>query len=181
MDINTLEHGPATKLDLNEIAAVDVKTTLPLFFDPYRENRHTGSFILIDPLTNATVAAGIIERAVSQSHAGAAATLLAQATHRRTSGVLRFGHPSAAVWLRAARTWPNFSSEGSSTRAGTCSSPARTIFCRTSLLRWPRRSACPAYITIFSPLDDGTDQKQVVRAIFGPDSFFAVRIDDDTR
>ena len=35
-------------------------------------------------------------------------------------------------------------------------------------------------VTIFSPLDDGTDQKQVVRAIFGPDSFFAVRIDDDT-
>jgi hypothetical protein len=36
------------------------------------------------------------------------------------------------------------------------------------------------HITIFSPLDDGTDQKQVVRAIYGPDSFFAVNIENDT-
>ncbi len=62
VDINTLQHVPAAKLDLNEIGAVDVKTTLPLFFDPYQTNRTTGSFILIDPLHNATVAAGIIER-----------------------------------------------------------------------------------------------------------------------
>src|SRR5271155_4749147 len=66
VDINTLEHAPATKLDLNEIAAVDIKSTLPLVIDPYRDNRHTGSFILIDPLTTAPVAAGIIEGAISQ-------------------------------------------------------------------------------------------------------------------
>ena len=63
IDVNTLEKSPATSLDMNDIAEVDLKTTLPLFFDPYRENRTMGSFILIDQHTNATVAAGIIEQA----------------------------------------------------------------------------------------------------------------------
>ena len=61
VDVNTLEHVPASRLDMNEIAAVDVKTTLPLFFDPYKTNRTTGSFILIDEATNGTVAGGMIE------------------------------------------------------------------------------------------------------------------------
>src|SRR6202167_2218677 len=91
VDINTLEHAPATKLDLNEIGAVDVKTTLPLFFDPYRLNRITGSFIVIDPLTNATVAAGIIDHAIEPPHGSRA-----QAAHRRHSTkqerILRLGH-----------------------------------------------------------------------------------------
>ena len=67
VDINTLEHQPATKLDPNEIGAVDVKTTLPLFFDPYTSNRTTGSFIVIDPLTNATLAAGMIREDLSRA------------------------------------------------------------------------------------------------------------------
>ncbi len=65
IDVNTLEKSPATSLDMNDIAEVDLKTTLPLFFDPYRENRTMGSFIIIDQHTNATVAAGIIEQAPS--------------------------------------------------------------------------------------------------------------------
>lgn len=63
VDVNTLDHLPATALHVNDIAVVNIETTLPLYFDPYRENRATGSFILIDPITNATVAAGMIEAA----------------------------------------------------------------------------------------------------------------------
>ncbi len=63
VDVNTLDHLPASALHVNDIALADIETTLPLFFDPYRQNRSTGSFILIDPLTNATVAAGMIEAA----------------------------------------------------------------------------------------------------------------------
>ena len=62
IDVNTLEKSAATSLDMNDIAEVDIKTTLPLFFDPYRVNRTMGSFIIIDQHTNATVAAGIIEQ-----------------------------------------------------------------------------------------------------------------------
>ena len=46
---------------MNDIATVEVETTSPLFFDSYRQNRTTGSFIIIDPLTNATLGAGMIQ------------------------------------------------------------------------------------------------------------------------
>ena len=59
--INTLhrdEDAPA--LGLNEIGRVQLRTQTPLFFDEYRRNRETGSFILIDEATNVTVGAGMI-------------------------------------------------------------------------------------------------------------------------
>lgn len=61
MDINTLErvHGHA-ELEMNAIAKVKIRTTKPLLVDAYRENRTTGSVILIDDATNETVAAGMI-------------------------------------------------------------------------------------------------------------------------
>jgi hypothetical protein len=60
IDINTLAQEPASDLSMNGIALVHVETTTPLFFDPYSLNRATGSFILLDPLSNATVGAGMI-------------------------------------------------------------------------------------------------------------------------
>jgi hypothetical protein len=63
VDVNSLSEHPANHLEMNEIASVDFETSQPLFFDPYRCNRTTGSFILIDPLTNATVGAAMIREA----------------------------------------------------------------------------------------------------------------------
>jgi bifunctional enzyme CysN/CysC/sulfate adenylyltransferase subunit 1 len=63
VDVNTLSEHPANHLEMNEIASVDFETSQPLFFDLYRSNRTTGSFILIDPLSNATVGAGMIREA----------------------------------------------------------------------------------------------------------------------
>jgi len=61
LDVNTLHRDhDATSLALNEIGRVSLRTTTPLFFDEYRRNRDTGSFILIDEATNTTVAAGMI-------------------------------------------------------------------------------------------------------------------------
>jgi len=61
LEINTLaEDINADGLALNEIGRVTLRTTEPLFFDPYRANRHTGSFILIDETTNHTVGAGML-------------------------------------------------------------------------------------------------------------------------
>ena len=65
LDVNTLHRLPALTPQMNDIAAVHLETTLPLFFDPYCEDRIMGSFILIDPMTNATVAAGMIEGEVA--------------------------------------------------------------------------------------------------------------------
>jgi hypothetical protein len=61
VNVNTLAEEPATRLEMNEIGSVEFETHVPLFFDPYSSNRTTGSFILIDPATNATVGAGMIQ------------------------------------------------------------------------------------------------------------------------
>jgi len=61
IDINTYARNTEKKdLDMNAIARVTLKTTRPLMLDSYRENRYTGSIILIDETTNETVAAGMI-------------------------------------------------------------------------------------------------------------------------
>lgn len=61
IDINTLDHNESDKaIGLNEIARVRLRTTKPLFFDSYRDNRITGSVTIIDEGTNNTVGAGMI-------------------------------------------------------------------------------------------------------------------------
>ena len=62
IDVDTLHREPAQTLQLNEIGRVQLTTSQPLFFDPYQINRATGGFILIDPYTYNTVAAGMIRR-----------------------------------------------------------------------------------------------------------------------
>ena len=63
LDVDTLESVPAAAVRLNDIARATVRTDTELIFDPYAQNRTTGSFILIDRADNATVAAGMIEAA----------------------------------------------------------------------------------------------------------------------
>jgi sulfate adenylyltransferase subunit 1 len=60
VDINDLTEHPANRLEMNEIGSVEFEASAPLFFDPYEHNRATGSFILIDELSNATVGAAMI-------------------------------------------------------------------------------------------------------------------------
>jgi len=60
LNINTLDQEPAQTLEMNAIGVVHIETARPLAFDNYLKNRATGSFILIDPVTNATVAAGLL-------------------------------------------------------------------------------------------------------------------------
>ncbi|WP_020561843.1 sulfate adenylyltransferase subunit CysN [Methylosarcina fibrata] len=60
IDVNTLEHHDANELKLNEIGYCTVSVNAPVVFDPYRASRGTGSFIIIDRLSNGTVGAGMI-------------------------------------------------------------------------------------------------------------------------
>ena len=66
VNINTLETESSERLDINDIAVVELETNSPLFFDSYKQNRTTGSFIVIDPLTNATMGAGMIQESLTQ-------------------------------------------------------------------------------------------------------------------
>jgi len=81
-------------LAMNGIGIVEVEVLLPIAADPYAENRSTGSFVLIDTATNATVAAGMIRetRVDRQRSARAAITSVDRAA--------RFGHEGALIWLR---------------------------------------------------------------------------------
>ena len=67
VNISTLRNEPSRQLQMNDIASVELQTVAPLFFDGYESNRITGSFILIDPISNATVAAGMIRRNLAEN------------------------------------------------------------------------------------------------------------------
>lgn len=60
VNVNTMERSAAEALSLNEIGLVDISTTSPLIYDAYSDNRATGAFILIDPISNFTSAVGMI-------------------------------------------------------------------------------------------------------------------------
>jgi len=61
VNVNSGEHLPATKLDLNEIAVCNFATANAIAFDSYADNAETGAFILVDRINNSTVAAGMID------------------------------------------------------------------------------------------------------------------------
>jgi len=67
IDVNTLEHHDATRLELNEIGLCSFSVNAPVVFDAYARSKGTGSFIIIDRLTNVTVGAGMITGASSDS------------------------------------------------------------------------------------------------------------------
>jgi sulfate adenylyltransferase subunit 1 len=83
VNITTLDHESADRLEMNGIGVLRIETSRPIFFDAYTENRGTGSFILLDPATNATVGAGMILSAV-------------QAERARRTVELRLGRVTAA-------------------------------------------------------------------------------------
>jgi bifunctional enzyme CysN/CysC len=95
VNINTLEHEVAEEVAMNEIARIDVQLDRTIAFDRYDENRHTGGFIVIDRLTNATVGAGLIVSSADRSvdvrwHASAIDRLVRAGVN---------GHRPAVVWL----------------------------------------------------------------------------------
>jgi sulfate adenylyltransferase subunit 1 len=87
-NIHTLEQEAVHSLAMNDIGTVELATTRPLYFDPYIANRATGSFILIDPATNATVAAGMIRRGLDPESSNVPA-------HK--SAILRISNPALAA------------------------------------------------------------------------------------
>jgi len=104
VNINTLEKMPGSSLGLNDIGAVVIQTHRPVFCDPYRRNRTTGSFILIDPMTNATVAAGMITGRDPGARKPAAETRTSEKSGKHVSPAeqqQKAGHRVLTVWLDA--------------------------------------------------------------------------------
>ena len=110
VDINTLDNVPAEHLGLNEIAAVVMEARRPLYFDAYKKNRAMGAFILIDPITNLTVGAGMIEESTAENPEPLQLRNLEFTGEIASAGQLtnaerysRAGHYPATVWLTARR------------------------------------------------------------------------------
>jgi bifunctional enzyme CysN/CysC len=68
VDIDSLEHVAATRLELNEIGVCALELDRPIAFEPYEQSRDGGGFILVDRITNDTVGAGMIHFALRRSH-----------------------------------------------------------------------------------------------------------------
>ena len=95
VNVDTLTEVSAATLHMNDIARVEIEATLPLFFDPYRRIRTLGSFILIDPASNATVAAGMIDGALEKSIRQPVSSASITPAERQQI----FGHSAAALWI----------------------------------------------------------------------------------
>jgi sulfate adenylyltransferase subunit 1 len=98
IDVNTLEKRRAESLEMNEIALVEFETSQPIYFDSYKENRTTGSLILIDPLTNATIGAVMIQEELSDTGASQRSGPVSELERAG-----RHGHRSAVFSLHGNR------------------------------------------------------------------------------
>ena len=95
IDANTREHLAAPTLELNDIGVCNLATGIPVAFDPYRQNRKTGCFIMIDRSTNQTVGAGMIDFGLRRGANLAWQPLLVGKTER---AVIK-GQRAAIVWF----------------------------------------------------------------------------------
>jgi sulfate adenylyltransferase subunit 1 len=94
VNVNSLVQETVNRLQMNDIAYVEFETVSPLFFDPYTQNRITGSFILIDPISNATLGAGMIRADLSDQ------TVVEDAAQKPVTAAERYrrhGHSPALI------------------------------------------------------------------------------------
>ena len=95
VNVNTMEHVAAKSLALNEIAVCNLELDTPIAFAPYEENRHLGSFIIIDRFTNNTVGMGMIRFALRR-----AANIHWQALDvNKASRAAKAGQKPAVLWF----------------------------------------------------------------------------------
>ncbi|MGM0507039.1 MAG: sulfate adenylyltransferase subunit CysN [Bacteroidota bacterium] len=108
IDIDSMHREQGEDLKLNEIGRVLIETAEPLYFDPYKLNNATGSFILIDPASNVTVAAGMIREASTRRASEDPARSIPEASPNvvwepwniaREEREERNGHRGKVLWL----------------------------------------------------------------------------------
>jgi bifunctional enzyme CysN/CysC len=107
VNVNTMEHLAAKTFELNAIGVANFTTDRPIVFEPYEENRTLGGFILIDKLTNATIAAGMIHFALRRS----------QNIHWQAADISREAHANLKNQKAAVLWFTGLSGAGKSTIA----------------------------------------------------------------
>ena len=104
VNVDTLHRESASSLKLNEIGRVEIYVSRPIYFDSYRVNTATGSFVLVDPHTNATVAAGMIRGEINRLPHDLVRRVSPDVVWEslnisREEREARSGHRSALVWF----------------------------------------------------------------------------------
>jgi bifunctional enzyme CysN/CysC len=140
VNVNTMEHLAVKTLDLNAIGVAEITTDKPIVFEPYADNRTLGGFILIDKISNATVASGMIHFSLRR----------AQNVHWQALEITREQHAAMKNQKPAVLWFTGLSGSGKSTIANmvekklhrmnrhTCCPMANSSKC-TSIPRWPWR------------------------------------------
>ncbi|MFZ2031311.1 MAG: sulfate adenylyltransferase subunit CysN [Vitreimonas sp.] len=124
INVNTLERLAGKTLELNEIAVCNVSLDQPVAFDQYAQNQDTGGFILIDRMSNATVAAGLIHFALRR----------AQNVHWQAMDVTRASHAALKNQKPAVLWFTGLSGAGKSTIANLVEKKLNTMGKHTVLL-----------------------------------------------
>ena len=180
VNINDLSSIPADTLELNEIGVVSLETHRPLFFDAYRRNRATGSFILIDPVSNLTVAAGMIaERVVREDRTRKALAGVEFERSRLTPAERweRAGHRPVTIWL-TARTDVAYLLERELFDRGCLVHVLADDVESHFLPELAKISAAAGLITICTVASDEDGERERARDVVGADQF--VDIDPQT-
>ena len=107
VNVNTMEHLAAKTLELNSIGVAEIATDKPVVFEPYADNRTLGGFILIDKITNSTVAAGMLHFSLRR----------AQNVHWQALDISREAHASLKNQKPAVLWFTGLSGSGKSTIA----------------------------------------------------------------
>ncbi len=124
LDVNNFDKLAAKRLDLNEVGFCNFATTMPVAYDAYADNRDTGSFILIDRLTNATAGAGMIAHGLRR----------ATNVHRQGLTVTREGHARLKHQKPAILWFTGLSGAGKSTIANLVEAKLHARGVHTALL-----------------------------------------------
>jgi sulfate adenylyltransferase large subunit len=101
-NIATLEHEPAETLEMNGIGRVEIELLRPIALDLYSENRGTGAFILIDPITNATAGAGMIAAVEADTSDGVEEVVEATGPVTAEERAARWGHQGGVLELEGS-------------------------------------------------------------------------------
>jgi bifunctional enzyme CysN/CysC len=99
VDVNTLEESPANTLELNEIGRCEITLERSVVADDYRSHHGTGSFIIVDRLTNATVAAGMIINDGAEQLVDLEANLVTESRITTSDRVIRLGQDARTITL----------------------------------------------------------------------------------
>ena len=195
VNVNTMEHLAAKTLELNAIGVATLSTDKQIVFEPYEQNRTLGGFILIDKITNATVAAGMIHFSLRRAqNVHWQATDIDRATHaalkHQTPAVLWFTGLSGAgkstianlVEKRLARmNRHTFLLDGDNVRHGLNKDLGFTDADRIENIRRvgevARLMTDAGLIVITAFISPFRAEREMVRAMMAPGEFIEVHID----